>query len=369
MTEESRPGPADFHAIGLYDPDAPDAATRLALLEYLVDIGATLDDLASEKPDELPVLASTIALWPTRERLTLHEVAERAELDPELVARVWRAAGFPEPPADARVFAALDVEMLGSVGTAFAFFGEEAMVSFVRVLGAAALRVADAAVSTFVVNVGQESMQVDPSGLELARANATSTAMLPALVQGFDALLRHRLELERRSVEVDVGRGVEVQHRSVGFVDLVDSTALAHRLDARALATALTEFDAVASEIVVASGARVVKLIGDEIMFVAAEADRAVNAALALIDAFAAHSLLPPVRGAVATGNVLARDGDYSGVVVNLASRAAKQARPGTVLADGATKDLLAVATRDAGEFVLKGFDEPIRLYRVTPDE
>ncbi len=67
------------------------------------------------------------------------------------------------------------------------------MLQFARVLGAAVQRVADAAVSMFVVNIGPARMQADPSGLELARANAMSAALIPGLVRAFDVLLRHRL--------------------------------------------------------------------------------------------------------------------------------------------------------------------------------
>ena len=62
----------------------------------------------------------------------------------------------------------LDLEMFETLGLAVGFFGEDVIVQFVRVLAAAAERVADAAVSAFVVNVGPVKLQADPSGLELA---------------------------------------------------------------------------------------------------------------------------------------------------------------------------------------------------------
>ncbi len=96
-------------------------------------------------------------------------------------------------------------------------------------------------------------MQADPSGLELARANATSLALLPGLVAGFDVLLRHRLETARRPIGDDVAAGVEVQRRSVGFADLVGSTAMTQQLDMRELGAALSAFDATAAEIITRS--------------------------------------------------------------------------------------------------------------------
>src|SRR5205085_6306320 len=114
VAEDDRPGPAELEEAGLYDPKAEDAAEHLALLEYLAGLGATIDDLAATKRAELPLLASTIALWGDRERLSLDEVAAASGVDPALVARTWRAAGFPEPDPDpnVRTFLRRDVEIL-----------------------------------------------------------------------------------------------------------------------------------------------------------------------------------------------------------------------------------------------------------------
>ena len=71
----------------------------------------------------------------------------------------------------------------------------------------------------------------------------------------------------------------------------------------------------------------------------------------------------------VATGDMLARDGDFSGAVVNLASRAVNVARPSSVLVDPETRnaieDSTAFSCRTAGAFKLKGFDQRVRLSRV----
>jgi adenylate cyclase len=75
------------------------------------------------------------------------------------------------------------------------------------------------------------------------------------------------------------------------------------------------------------------------------------------------------VRAGIASGDVLARDGDYSGAVVNLAARAVNVARPSTVLVDAETHAALdgsaAFSCHTAGAFALKGFAERVRLSRV----
>src|SRR6476660_1403376 len=102
MGDGDRMGPEEFEEAGLYDPAAPDAAGRLALLEYLVAQGATLDAFAQVQPHERPAVASLVALFPDRELVSLDESALRAGVSVEFVSRFWRAAGFPDPaPGDA----------------------------------------------------------------------------------------------------------------------------------------------------------------------------------------------------------------------------------------------------------------------------
>ena len=373
MVSDETPGPAELAAAGLYDVDAADAPQRLALFEYLVSLGATLEDLAAANPDALPLLASTIALWGDREFVTIEEVARQTGVDPALIARAWRACGFPEPSLETALatFSERDVELIHIMRAGIELLGEDVTVQLLRVIGAAAARVADATVSAFVVNVGFRAVEEDPSGLALARANAESMVMLDGLTRGFDTLLRHHMERGFRPFGAQENAdGVDLVQRSVGFADLVDSTAWSEGLDLHLLARALTRFDATASEVVVGRGGRVVKLIGDEVMFVANDASTAADIGLALIDAFAADEVLPPVRAGIASGEVLARDGDFSGPVVNLAARAVKIASPSTLLVDPATRDSLddspSLECSEARTHSLKGFAEPVPLSRVT---
>jgi adenylate cyclase len=360
------PTDEQLEAAGLYDPRAPDAAERHELIAYLVGLGATLDDLERER-DQLPALASVLAMWPSHERVDLAEASRRSGIDPRVIVRVWRASGLLDPTDRGAVFTTRDVEMFGVLGAGIELLGEEVMIQFMRVLGAAAQRVAEAAVSAFVVNVVPASIAEDPSGLALAQANALSSQLLDGLAQGFDILMRHHLEVARRPIDADVARGVEVRVQSIGFVDLVGFTAVTQQLELDELARALTEFESRASEIVIDHDGRVVKLIGDEIMYVTKTAQAAVAIALALADAFTNDPVLPAVRIGIATGDVIARDGDFSGDVVNLAARAVKVAEPGTVLADANTTESLdGCSTIDAGNFKLKGFERPQRLFRIS---
>lgn len=341
-----------------------------ALHEYLATIGITEADLALVGPDEVVALAFIAGLFPDRERLSVEEVAARIDSTPEVVRRVWRAAGFPEPGPNEPALFASSIEVFGGLTASAAVFGEEATVQFVRVLGAAAARVADAAVSLFVTNAAPGAVEQDPSLVELARLNHQTADLIPALVAGFDVLLRNHLALARRFDDAQVVDGVDFQRRAIGFVDMVGSTGLTVSLSPPELNAAFSRFDATCSETVVEHGGRVVKLIGDEIMFAAPTAEAAVAISLELVARFMHDDVLPPVRAGIATGEVVNRDGDYSGEVVNRAARAVKVARPSSLLVDRASRDELDASrydSRSIGAFSLKGFDQRVPLYRVKP--
>ena len=90
-----------FETLGVYDPAEPHAARKLELLEYLVSLGATADDLVEHR-DDLPGLATIVASR-AGEALTLSEAAERAGVTEERLLAIIRAAGFAEPGPEDRV--------------------------------------------------------------------------------------------------------------------------------------------------------------------------------------------------------------------------------------------------------------------------
>jgi adenylate cyclase len=140
----------------------------------------------------------------------------------------------------------------------------------------------------------------------------------------------------------DVGHDAHLPVLTVGFADMVGFTALSQQLSATDLAELVDRFEAVAHDTVVVGGGRVVKMIGDEVMFVTDHPYQATLIALGLVDAYADDELLSDVRVGLATGNVLARDGDYFGSVVNRASRIVNIADAGTVLVSDEVAGVLA---------------------------
>lgn len=124
------------------------------------------------------------------------------------------------------------------------------------------------------------------------------------------------------------------EHLAVGFADLCGFTRLVRTLDDRALAFLLDRFEMAATLVLPASGATVVKLLGDGVLFYAPDPAVAVDAALALIDEARGDGNLPRVRAAIAYGRVLLRGDDCFGEVVNRASRLLDTAPFGGVAVD-----------------------------------
>jgi class 3 adenylate cyclase/tetratricopeptide (TPR) repeat protein len=170
---------------------------------------------------------------------------------------------------------------------------------------------------------------------------------------------------------------------SMLFCDLVGSTPLAESRDPEAVRELLSRYFEIARTIVGRYGGVVEKFIGDAVVAVwgapvAAEGDaeRAVRAGLDLVAAVAqlgSEANVPGLvaRAGVVTGEVAVTlgavgEGMVAGDAVNTASRVQSAAGPGQLLADAATRRLAeaAVGFADAGEHLLKGKAEPVRLWR-----
>lgn len=344
---------ADLEAAGLYFPGGPHAAERLELLHYLVHRGATLQELADAR-EELPGLALVLALR-RGDPITVDEMSASSGVDRDQVVRILRACGFVEPGRDERVLSAGMARLCALVPAAVDLFGDEAVFQLLRVMGASSIRLADALVSSFLANVEPSLRDTDPVGLQVARANVAAVELFPEVVAGLDTLLReHLVQLRRTSSGID--GGYETRDLCVGFIDLVDSTELARGTAMDELGALLTEFERLAADAVTAAGGRVVKLIGDEVMYTVADPTAACAIALEVAGRLEAHDRLPEVRAGVVSGRVMLRDGDVFGPVVHLAARVVKTGDPGDVIAPTELAERARVASERLGPRDVRGF-------------
>jgi adenylate cyclase len=122
---------------------------------------------------------------------------------------------------------------------------------------------------------------------------------------------------------------------------MVGFTSLTRRASEAELVTVVDRFDALTAAVVAENHGRIVKMIGDEVLFVADDVANGAEIALSLLERAESDEQLPPLRAGLAYGRVLNRFGDIYGSVVNLASRLTSVARPGTVLIDRELADAL----------------------------
>jgi adenylate cyclase len=291
----------ELESLGVYDPRDEHAGLQLELVRYLIDLGASAEDLVTYR-DTLPGLAAVLAIR-GGPLLTLEDVGQRSGLTIDEVRRLTRAAGFPDPESGARVFIEGFAVLASNARAGADVFGQEAPYQLLRVMGSAMARVADAVASTFMVNVAPAARRADPVGLAVAQANVEAAALLPLVAPLLDLLFRQHLLAAQRTVFADVDSvGYETQRLAVGSVDLVGFTALGEQLSLRDLGGVLTRFEHLATDTVTASGGRVVKLIGDEILYTTPDAGSACTLALDLAQVCSDHPLLPSVRAGVAMG-------------------------------------------------------------------
>jgi adenylate cyclase len=123
---------------------------------------------------------------------------------------------------------------------------------------------------------------------------------------------------------------------AVGFADLVGFTRLTRRLEEEELGELVESFETTAADLVAAHGGRLIKTLGDEVLFAADDAGTAAEIALRLIEAMSQDETMPALRVGIAFGTVTTRMGDVFGTTVNLASRLTSIAPKDAVLVDGA---------------------------------
>src|SRR6266511_2925131 len=102
---------AEYEARGLYDPKAPNAADRLALLDWLADRGLGVAQMAeAAAAGRLTAIAGDLALRPGP-RLTMREVAEGKGLTVEQVQQLSLTSGLPVEDVEERIYTPGDVEV------------------------------------------------------------------------------------------------------------------------------------------------------------------------------------------------------------------------------------------------------------------
>jgi adenylate cyclase len=348
---------------GLYDPLAPDGPDQLDLIRYVMSLGATIDDIAVSP--NLGELALDLDLRP-RSPSTMGQVLASLPLTEAAAGRLLTALGLgtePDEPVTED-----EAEAIRLFGTSVELLGVAGAVQLAGVAAAAMARVAETLVGEFRIQVELPRLSAGVPRVDVVKEYAGITrSLLPPFVRSLNALLRQQiLAVARRMWSTDPDRSTVTVWRTVGFVDLVGYTETSGALSARQLAQVLLDFDERTAQAVRRGNGQVIKMIGDEAMFVTEEAGDACQIALDLV-APSSRRPIPPVRVGLATGELISVMGDLYGPGVNLAARLVALAEPNTVAVSQRTRD-------DTEQFdfevlpvrALKGFPQPLPSFKLV---
>lgn len=273
-------------------------------------------------PPVVESLYRRVGLEPPRYRRA--DVEQRSNVDRDRAVRWWRAMGFPEVDEDVVGFGGSDVAIARRLGELVdeGMVDDAGVLRLARLMGASFSRIAEAQLNAVEPDVVEGFLSVgeEVEAASAARLAALEQAMLYVWRRHLLAALGHRM-VAPSDVE-----------QAVGFADITAFTKLTKRLSAAELAAVVDHFESQAFDVVSAHGGRVVKLIGDEVMYVCDDLAEAVRIGLDLIDEVATGDHPVKLHCGIAFGATVAVGGDVFGSTVNLASRLTSLAKPGTVV-------------------------------------
>lgn len=280
--------------------------------------------------------------------MTAGEVVAMAGAELEDARRLWHALGFSDPDPDRRAFTQADVHALRALEALISdgVVDRDTAVAMMRSVGRMCGRLASWQVQLVAERVQAESRVgtgdasdsvLDPPDPLQARAAGHRIAELAGVLEPLVAYgwRRHLATQVGRMIEdAQPVEGYQGVQRVVGFGDLVGFTELVRHSSERKLGAVVEQFEALTNEIITARGARVVKTIGDEVLFLCDDAESAVHICSELVKAVADDPLLPQLRVGAAMGRVLLRLGDVYGTTVNRAARLVSLAEPRGIIID-----------------------------------
>jgi adenylate cyclase len=297
------------------------------------------------EPDRRPIGEQ---MWGVAAAFTASDVAAEIGRDESYVRRAWRQLGLPDPEGNP-VFFPADIELLRVHSEATELFGAESVEHMTRAIGVATRSITEATIALLPGAYGNLSA-LPPN--EAERVLSTATTLLPQLLHAIPAVLVHQ---SRATLGFEAPRpstGSFERTLAVGFCDLVGSTRQANESPVTTM-QAITQFETFALEVIAQRHGRLVKFVGDEVMFATRQLEEAREIALEILQWVVDHGFLPHARAGLAYGSVISRDGDLYGSTVNLAARLVAHAEPDTV-----------VIADDTGDetVTVKGFEQAIRV-------
>lgn len=292
--------------------------------------------------------------------MTRREAAKEGNLSLLNARKIWRAMGFPNLTDEDVYFTTRDAEALQEIAALVLNdeVTEEGALSLVRSMAQMTDRMVVWQVEALVEDLVMNGNRTD------AQARRELLNLLSRLMPTLENLLVYswrrqlnaavqRLAMRQERPDGSTISGLRVPSdgedskdlplaRGIGFADLVSYTSLSRQMNERTLAALVQRFEQRCAEVIAVGRGRLIKTIGDEVMFMAESPEEGALMALALARIIRDDPELPESRVAFVWGRVLPRLGDLYGPTVNLASRLVALTPPGNVLVDASTAAVLA---------------------------
>ena len=373
------------------------------LRELLTVLGVTEAEVEAAIDDgTLMLLAVERFVFEDRPTLNIDQMLEATPFAAEHTSELWRSLGFPDPPEGEPFFTDADLEIVSLLAelVEVGAVDPELLVGMARVAGQSMARFAAAEIELIVersTEMTEEAAallaqtrggegppgpgaddqapgseddhpateelvietpellaepapptRVDPEVRRLVgEAMLTSpealrsvTDALPAIPKLLEYVWRRNMQAAARNRLLRGDPDVSPP-MAIGFADLVGFTSLSQQISATDLSEVVDRFERIANDTVASLGGRVIKMIGDEVMFSVGDPRQAIEVGLELAATYREDDELSDVRVGVSWGAVLQREGDCFGPVVNTASRIVNVAFPGSVVVSDELHELV----------------------------
>ena len=271
--------------------------------------------------------------------LTRAEVSEESGVQQDVARSRWRALGFPEADDDDVAFTQADVDALQLTQelVGLGVLDAETEQAFIRTIGRTFARLAEWQARAFLGSIAPADADEDDAVQQLELLQ--KIVPLGERVQAY-VWRRHLVNAANRLLLTE-SDDTDVAPMSVGFVDIVGYTSRSRNMTRTELTDMVERFEEVTTGLITDHHGRVVKTIGDEVLFELDDPKEAALLALELLDQHVEDDDFPEVRIGMAHGDVLHHMGDVFGPVVNVAARLTSVARPASAVIDQAMADEL----------------------------
>jgi len=260
-----------------------------------------------------------------------------AGMPAERTQRLWRALGFADVADDDPAFTDADVTALARLSALIdsGFVAPGAEASIARAMGQSLARLADWQTDMLAALLTADAGDGGAEARAAVEADAVQATeqLLPLMRELQDYVWRRHLAANAGRLFLAAPGTVDRRELAVGFADLVGYTSRTRGMGGRELGAMVEDFEGLAADVIARHRGRVVKTVGDGVLYTCEAPVDAVEIALRLPEEWSAADR-PPLRVGAAYGPVLTRLGDVYSAVVNLASRLTSIARPSTVLVD-----------------------------------